>query len=498
MKKIFKFSSLVLASSLPIATFIACSGQSQAEVELQKQVEKLKENIKTDPTVAKLKTDFAGYSTESLSIIGSKNEIDLQSEALIKVFNEHFGTNLTFKQYGGGTNPGTIIETKIAASSGVGDLLMYAIEPRSEFEGRIDKLIDTSPSAILDHQGDVPGTIKIGDKSFLPQVYEYYGVVYNRDLFNEKGVTVYEGKSFDSASDKPSDLTKDQNYDGTIEKEQKLYVFTNDLKESGYRKVISFLKSKGIDKPFYSIAKGGSPTLWPISTHLIAAAISTLSSPNKWDNANEIITPEVIESVEKALKIMGYDQGLATNDVTKGLAELAVGQTALIQGGTFSEPDIKRTNSEVKLGLFPLPIFNKIDQTAMIYRGAAQKWAITILGKDESKLKLAKMFLQFLYKTKTGYEFLSKSFKFISPYGAPEGVTNALNPESLLFSASNYKNDNDKETNVGRWIHDNFPEGFNTDNQVLKEAANAGYSSAHGSYEKVKNEYNKLLNKNKN
>ncbi|VEU59284.1 hypothetical protein [Mesomycoplasma neurolyticum] len=492
IKKILKFSALGVLATTPFLSFISCGNESEQEKEIKIAIKELKESLKTDTTAQNLKTKFEGYSKDAMTIVGSKQEINLQSEALIKAFNEYYGTNLTFKQYGGTTNPGTIITTKMSSSGGIGDLLMYAIEPRSEFEGRLDKLIDTSPKAILEHDGDITGTIKFENenKSFLPQVYEYYGVVYNKDLFIEKGVNVYEGKSFDNA--KVSNLQKSDAYDGTIEKDNKLYVFTNDLKESGYRKVISFLKSKGVANPFYSLAKAGTGDLWPISTHLIAGAISTIANPQVWNDEKKIITQEVIDATKKALEIMGYtteNDGKKTNNVSSGLAELAVGTTAMIQGGTFSEPDVKRNKNDVKLGLFPLPIFNKNDQTAMIYRGAAQKWAITALAKDESKLKTAKMFLQFLYKTKTGYEFLSKTFKFISPYGVPNGATNVLEPDSLLASAVNYEGEN----NVNKWIHDNFPEGFNTDNQILLEAANNGYAN-NDTLTKVQTEYKALLN----
>ncbi|VEU67863.1 ABC transporter substrate-binding protein [Mycoplasmopsis pulmonis] len=465
-RKIFRFLSLSLLTIAPVITFVSCAKEDE-------QVKKLVEEFKQDQSLSNLKTKFEGYSKDSMEIIGTKVEVDLQSDKLIKAFNEYFGTNLSFKQYGGSVNPGTILSSKFNAAGGVGNLLMFNSEPREAFESRYNSLIDTSAKNIIEHEGEVPGTISVKDKSFMPQVYEYYGVIYNKSLFNQKDIIVHEGKSIDASATKPA------NYDGLVEKDGKTHVYTSDLKETGYRKVVQLLKDKGVAKPFYSFAKGDSGTLWPISTHLMAAAVSTLSNPSKedWNDSTKVITDEVIKAMKNALEIMGYtpeNDGSQTNNVNSGNASLAANQSALIQGGTFTEPDIKRVNPTTEIGIFPLPIFNKVDGTAMVYRGAAQKWAITTLANDPAKLKTAKMFLQFLYKTKSGYNFFSKEFQFISPYGAPDGVEQALDPKGLLKSATNYQG----ATNVGHWVHDNFPEGFNTDNAVLKEMANKGYTQS--------------------
>ncbi|WP_025755668.1 hypothetical protein [Mycoplasmopsis cricetuli] len=489
-KKKLLFLSSVLTTSSILTVAGACSNSSTNKTELLN-------SMKNDQTVEALKTKFDGYSTDAMEIIGSKAEINDQSGDLIQAFNEYFGTKLSFTQYGNGTNPGEILTQKFASSGGVGNVLLFAIEPKSEFEKHDKYTINSDAKIVLEIDKNIPGTIEVGNKKFMPQVYEYYGVVYNKDLFNEKDVVVYEGKSFAQvkASNSNFNLIKNNNYNGTIESEGKLYVFTNDLKEEGYIKVVEFLKSKGVTSPFYSLAKAQKQYLWPISTHLIAGAISTISQPkeNEWNQADKVITPEMINTVKNALKIMGYQEGddqAKQNNVDSGLASLAVNQTAMIQGGTFSEPDVKRTNKNIKLGLFPLPIFNKIDQTAMVYRGAAQKWAITTLAKDEAKLKTAKMFLQFLYKTKSGYNYLSKVFKFISPYNAPEGILNSVDQNSLLTSAANYEGD----TNVGNWVHQNFPDGFNTDNDILAQVSNKGYA-AENAYEKIKDTYEDLYKK---
>ncbi|VEU59582.1 type 2 periplasmic-binding domain-containing protein [Mesomycoplasma neurolyticum] len=469
-KKLF-FGLLTISSLVPLISVVSCNDQENTALKT------MQESFVTDEKIKEFKNTFAGYSKDQMEIMGSANEINEESQNFIKAFNKYYGTKLNWVQ---GHQMQKTISEKIQTNNGIGNILMFAVEPQATFEEFDKYTFDTDPAKVLDYnKNDLTGTITVGNKKFPAFTYSYFGVIYNRDTFNKNGVTVYEGASFDTNNEKNPDLIKGEAYDGTIEKDNKLYVFTNDLKESGYRKVISFLKSKGIDKPFYSIAKGGDvKKVWPISKHLFAAAVDQHGDlSNGYDDVDKVVNMDVVNAMKKAVEIMGYvpeKDGTEVNDTREGIKKVGTGTVAMVQGGAYNDVAIKKDDPDSNVGMFPLPIFNKKDQTAMIFRGPGHKWAITSLAKDESKLKTAKLFLHALHNSKTGYNYLVDGFKVISPYTKPEGANAKQKQGSLNDSGTKY----DGITNVGSWAHSYLPQGMVYYNDKMRQLANEGYAQS--------------------
>ncbi|MFL1073762.1 ABC transporter substrate-binding protein, partial [Mycoplasmopsis synoviae] len=77
--------------------------------------------------------------------------------------------------------------------------------------------------------------IVLGDKHFMPQSREAYGVIYNKKNFTDAKITVFEGKSFSASPKTGLNLTKPEKYHGTVKMGDNLYDFAADLTVDGYK-----------------------------------------------------------------------------------------------------------------------------------------------------------------------------------------------------------------------------------------------------------------------
>ncbi|WP_391591598.1 Extracellular solute-binding protein [[Mycoplasma] cavipharyngis] len=466
-KKLLILPFIGLISSITLA---ACSAKSSFNQQFFDQIAK-------DQTAVALKTELAGYSKDALEILANKQEIATQSKEFIDTFNRFYDTKLTFTQVGGATDFGQFLNAKFI--NGPGSVLILGAGGLGGFRTIAHHFIDTSASKMLKNDNTTEGEFVIGSKHFMHQAIESFGIIYNKDVFARANITVHEGKSF---KDINLNTNEPANFNGVEEKtinNTKTYnVYTSDLQKEGFEKIITILKTNNI-KPFYSTAKTESSHIWPMTNHLLGVVSAAQTGLKQGDmdlaDANKVLTDQVLMNMQEALKIYGQDENytLKTNTVDLAMQNVAVGQFAMTQNGTWSINQILDAKKDAKIGFMPMPAFDKVTKKAKLARSISQRWGVTTTGNDPAKLKTAKLFFQFLYQTKVGVEFALNKMQLLSPFKQIPGIDQNNINDPLLRSATNYT----KPADVVSAIDNYFPAGFNNTDPVLKKVTNEGYKN---------------------
>ena len=256
----------------------------------------------------------------------------------------------------------TIIQTKLASGQ-PSDLVCYnKVSAENELEVA-KNCVDLS---------DEPFVENLADKEILTapdgKIYGFafavktggMGVVYNRDLFEEKGLEI--PKTY----------------------EEFLAVCEN-------------LKKQGIT-PFYGPFKDvWTFQMWTTSTWGYYAA---KSEPDLWDrlNANEIGWDEVPafrESLEKAYDLYkdGYMQSTVLSDDYNSIpAAMSSGDYAMTVGSNTTVRDLLNAYPDIQFDMFPYPVYEGEDE----YLTISQLDAEFFIPKDAKHIEEAKKFLNFM------------------------------------------------------------------------------------------------------
>lgn len=256
----------------------------------------------------------------------------------------------------------SIIQTKLASGQ-PSDLVCYnKVSAENELEVA-KNCVDLS---------DEPFVENLADKEILTapdgKIYGFafavktggMGVVYNRDLFEEKGLEI--PKTYDE-----------------------------------FLAVCENLKKQGIT-PFYGPFKDvWTFQMWTTSTWGYYAA---KSEPDLWDrlNANEIGWDEVPafrESLEKAYDLYkdGYMQSTVLSDDYNSIpAAMSSGDYAMTVGSNTTVRDLLNAYPDIQFDMFPYPVYEGEDE----YLTISQLDAEFFIPKDAKHIEEAKKFLNFM------------------------------------------------------------------------------------------------------
>lgn len=470
-KTLITTASLTIAVA-PILTTISC-GKSTTITPIVSEAQ-----IKADSAAMKLKTDFTGFSTDSIRIIGHKQEALQASKSVVEEFNKAFGTKLIIEQIGGTTNYSQYLTTKFA--SGAGDIGLVQFELQGELAALGSHAVDTTGEFL----GESSSTITLGGKKVIPSVSESLGVIYNKDLFNELKITVQEGKSM-------SPTVSDDGVEANAANDA-LTVWTSDLTAAGFAELATYIRTKkGSVAPFYSTSKTQAGNIWPYTNHLLSSALKAngLVSAPATNTAENAITADVLTTVKGALDIY-RSQGssdLPTNTVDEAMGKVAAGAVAMSQNGTWAIESLLSTNPDGEFGFLPKPIFSSSVTTAKLMKGVTQNWVMTT--STDAKQKTIQMFLKWLYKTSTGIDAQYNAFQSETPFALSTGVIPNIKNQ-LQLSAAKYSGDAVLNGGLSlSWL----PSGFNNDSQALRTAfASDDITAQLGA---IRTEYTDALNK---
>lgn len=337
-------------------------------------------------------------------IFQSKVEITKELENAAKEYEKEKGVEV---EVWSTTGDDYFQQLKMKLSNEQGPTIM-SVAPGSEIEQLDNYLVDLSDLDIAKKIDDSLSVKNADDKVVgIPYTVEGFGIVYNKNLINAETVTDY-----DSFAKMLQDM-KAQGINGFGLSQESYFLIGHILNHpfsimedmEGYMKDLSKGKVKMADtKEFQEFAK-------------FYAAIRDNSY-----NPMEV----------------NYD---------KECGDFATGKTAAIHQGNWSYSMFADYDMNFEIGMMPFPIMGN-DKLAV---SVPNSWAIN-KGASEESIKNSKDFLNWLYTSDTGVEYLTKKFGFIP---VVEG-TEAADLDPLSATVSEYANSG----NIVPWATNLYPAGI--------------------------------------
>jgi len=351
------------------------------------------------PTVSETEKDTTTKETEEVStaiskkatinLFQNKPEITEQLVVLKKEYEEsHPGITLEIETVVF-AEAYTALKTKFASNE-MPDI--FSNEGYQQLDMWIDNLEDLSDQPWVKDIIEVAkdSMSKDGKTYGLPLSLEGYGYVYNKDLFAKANIT-----------ELPKTLSE-------------------------LKVVAEKLESKGIT-PFANALQ-----IWPfLGKYSINNFIAKLPDPNafikglndgtaKFSDYRQLFE-DMLKNVELIVKHGNKDQMTTDNDRMYGL--LTSGECAMFQNGNWTEIVMRRTNSEVNVGLMPIPINDDVSLNDKLFVGVPTNWVIYKNSKAKTE---AKEFLNWLVTSDAGKRYITKEFKFIPAFksiqASPEDI----------------------------------------------------------------------------
>lgn len=200
----------------------------------------------------------------------------------------------------------------------------------------------------------------------FPIGLEGYGFVYNKDLFEEAGIT-----------EEPKTLSE-------------------------LRAVNEKLKSAGI--------QGNSDCLkewWFLGQHLLSVPFSLVENPEEFSEkisaeegkiADNSFMDGFFDVVDMMVEYGNGANSIGT-DYDTMISKFAAGETAMLMTGCWAEPSILGANPDLNLGMFAIPMSDNEEDARM----AVNASAYYVINKDSEHIEEAKIFLKWLHENGQHY-----------------------------------------------------------------------------------------------
>lgn len=262
----------------------------------------------------------------------------------------------------------------------------------------------------------------------IPYVVEAYGIIYNDDIMD---------RYFDL-----SDRQKDINSMDEINNFQKLKTVVEDM--TAHKKE---LKIDGV----FASTSFSSGNQWRWQSHLANIPFyyefndeSEDSSPLSVGLEKDEVTFKYAQNYKNIFDLYlnnsGTEKGLlGGKSVNDSMAEFALGKVAMVQNGNWAYSEISGLsgNSVSEDDIKFLPIYTGMDGEEKQGLCIGTENYICINSKVSSeKQKASADFLEWLFSSEKGKEYVTKKLKFISPFNTfdgDEGLEDPLSKEALKW-----------------------------------------------------------------
>ncbi|MEA3319923.1 MAG: ABC transporter substrate-binding protein [Bacillota bacterium] len=316
----------------------------------------------------------------TLNLFQFKVEIADQLAEMIKEFEaEHPNIKVKLETVGGGADYGAALKAKFASGEQPD---IFNNGGFKELELWKEHLADLSEEPWAEHVlpiGKVPMTDPEDGKLYgMPVNLEGYGFIYNKDLFEEAGIT-----------EAPTNITE--------------------LKAAAKK-----LEAAGIT-PF----SAGYAEWWVIGQHLLNIPFAQQEDPEAfiaglYDGSEKIVGNKHFEEFKEVLDAeinFGNDNPLTT-DYNTQVTQFASGQTAMLQQGNWTENMIYEVDPDMNMGFLPIPINDDASADSLPV-GVPNNWAI---NKNSENIEEAKTFLNWMVSSETGKRYITEEFAFIPAF----------------------------------------------------------------------------------
>ncbi|WP_404429447.1 ABC transporter substrate-binding protein [Sutcliffiella horikoshii] len=316
----------------------------------------------------------------TLNLFQFKVEIADQLAEMIKEFEaEHPNIKVKLETVGGGADYGAALKAKFASGEQPD---IFNNGGFKELELWKEHLADLSEEPWAEHVlpiGKVPMTDPEDGKLYgMPVNLEGYGFIYNKDLFEEAGIT-----------EPPTNITE--------------------LKAAAEK-----LEAAGIT-PF----SAGYAEWWVIGQHLLNIPFAQQEDPEAfiaglYDGTEKIVGNKHFEEFKEVLdaEINFGNENPLTTDYNTQVTQFASGQTAMLQQGNWTENMIYEVDPDMNMGFLPIPINDDASADSLPV-GVPNNWAI---NKNSENIEEAKTFLNWMVSSETGQRYITEEFAFIPAF----------------------------------------------------------------------------------
>jgi raffinose/stachyose/melibiose transport system substrate-binding protein len=363
-------------------------------------------------------TTTGGEEVVTLNFFQFKVEIADQLQEMVKEFEaEHPNIKVKLETVGGGADYGAALKAKFASGEKPD---IFNNGGFNELELWKEHLADLSDEPWVEHLlpiGKVPMTDEDGKLYGMPVNLEGYGFVYNKDLFEQAGIT-----------EPPATMAELQ------EAVQK-------LEENG---ITAFAAGYG--------------EWWVVGQHLLNIPFAQQDDPGAFieglnTGTETFVGNKHFEDFKQVIdtEIKYGNANPLTTDYNTQVTLFASGETAMLQQGNWTENMIYQINPDMNMAFLPIPINDEADANR-IPVGVPNNWAI---NKNSEHLEEAKLLLDWMVSSETGKRYMTEEFAFIPAFDniEPAGLGD-LGESILEYSVA-------EQTIPWTWFR--WPDGANQD-----------------------------------
>ncbi|WP_088103261.1 ABC transporter substrate-binding protein [Halalkalibacter urbisdiaboli] len=354
----------------------------------------------------------------TLEFFNFKVEIADQLRAMLDEFEaEHPHITVNLETVGGGADYGAALRAKFASgekpdifnNGGFNELNLWK-----------EHLADLSNEPWVEHLlpiGAVPTTDEEGTLYGMPVNLEGYGFIYNKDLFEQAGIT-----------EPPGTLSE--------------------LKEAAEK-----LEAAGI-----TAFSAGYAEWWVIGQHLLNIPFAQQEDPEAFikglsEGTETFAGNPQFESFQEVVDLeLNYgNKNPLTTDYNTQVTLFATGETAILQQGNWTENMIYEINPDINMAFLPIPL-NDEEGSNRLPVGVPNNY---VLHKNSEHLEEAKLLLNWMVSSETGQRYMTEEFAFIPAFDhiEPSGL-GALGESILEYSVA-------EKTIPWTWFQ--WPDGANQD-----------------------------------
>lgn len=383
----------------------------------------------------------------AVDIFQFKVEFKDQFEKIIALYEEeNSDVEMSVQTVGGGNDYAASLKSQMA--SGKEPVIFNIGGPTDveEYREYLTDLSDTEAAAVA-LEGTLNGIEEDGKVWGLPFAQEGYGLIYNKEIFEKAGINAEELTTFEALEEALATI------DGQKEE-------------------------LGLEAAFALPAK----ELWVMGNHLANHYIAPeFNSDIMAAYEAETINFKYGDQMKRMLDLQNqYSvQPVLSLDYSQQVEQLfSLGKVAMIQQGNWVYPTIDQMDAELaenNIGMIPMPFEGDLSDHLPV--GVPQYWVVNKNASEEQQ-QAAKDFLDWMYTSDIGKDFVLNEFKFVPAY-------DGYDSEKIADPLSKVVYDYSSEGKTIGWTFMSTPVGWNED--VL--AANfQRYISGDMEWQKVLNE----------
>ena len=403
--------SLIIAIAVFFGVFTGCASSSKTPAvegsETQSNVQETNVSSASDESAGTVQVDIFQYKVEFKETF---------QELASAYMAENPGVVINVTTVGGGEDWRVALKAKFASGD---EPAVFNIGGPQDMENWMSKLepVGDTKAAAAAAAGTLDAVTKDGNIYGLPYCLEGIGLIYNKEILDKAGINAEEITSFEK------------------------------LEEAA--KTIDAKKSElGLDAVFAYHAKDVSALGQHTATIFTAPEFGDMATAFNAKTI-EFRYSDAFKNYIDLMNTYSIQPVLNVDYTTQVEQNFSMGKVAMIQQGNWIYPVVNSIDEELaaNMGMIPVPIQGIDDQKMAV--GVPNYWAV---NKDKAPdvIAAAKDFLDYVYTSDVGKDYVLDVFKFIPAYDGYDAsrITDPLS--STIYSYV-------QEGKTMNWVFNGFP-----------------------------------------